>query len=278
MSWFLFLLVVCLLNMILSEVSSSINASVKNTGAGAAIMGDDDADFRMIQSLFRVAQKDPNTNVCSVFLWNPVSFAKYTLCNYLVRGKVVEGRHGRKYVRIRSGSVLGALYPCSQWAPDTCIKCGASFDDHLRKSWRRKWESPFDRKLDQTLLDAATSGKSEFQQEADCIYYSKGEFELDTCKGLSENNKPNKYHDEISLAKGRPLNFHLKYLGRSDSLSSGRRQRKRVFMKQAFYKTPPLVRKDESILAYYIRNKVLKHMDKFLKLQTMENYKRWEAR
>ena len=258
--------------------------NIEVTGTAVACSGTAtcmDGASLVIQSLFRAAANDPT--VCSMFLWNPFSFAKYKLCNRLLRGKIVEGRHGRKYVRIRPGSILDMLYPCSQWAPDTCARCGGSFDQHLVKSWKKKWNTPFDRKLDEILLSAIVSGKSEFQHEADCIYFKKGEFELDTAKSppkMSHLNKKrqNIYDNGLSLEKGRPLNFHLIYFSRSDPAPPGRLQRRRFFMSQAFYKTPSISGKDGPFLAYYIRSKALKQMDKLLKLQTIENYKRWEAR
>lgn len=234
-----------------------------------------------IQSLFLSFSR----HTCSQFLWNPMSFAKHRMCNHLIKGKIEEGKYGRKYVRIAPGSILSMLYPCKQWGPDRCLICGQSLEDHMRKSWQRKKKrtssvSAYDDYLDKVLYDAATSGSDYFQFEADCIYYNSGMFEIHSRSHQQHHrkgtNKSRQRSDEaFSLEKGRPLNFHLRYLKNivesGDDLSDTRK-----IMPLAFYRVPR-ARCPSFGPKGFIRRSVLRKMDKMIRTQTLENFKRWES-
>lgn len=54
-----------------------------------------------------------------------------------------------KFVRIRPNSVLENLYPPSRHAPDRCLVCGHSFDNHLKSWWFPHIYSSFDQHITQ---------------------------------------------------------------------------------------------------------------------------------
>ena len=121
----------------------------------------------------------------------------------------MEGKGGKKYVRIQPGSMLEVLYPCSQWAPDRCVLCGDSFGAHLKQWWRGQWDKPFDQFLDRSLWDAVTMGGEDFSMEADCIYYGlKHKFELKATHRRSKKHRRISAKDDgyVQLERGRPLN------------------------------------------------------------------------
>mmetsp|Transcript_26436 Transcript_26436/g.78195 ORF Transcript_26436/g.78195 Transcript_26436/m.78195 type:complete len:352 (+) Transcript_26436:3-1058(+) len=85
---------------------------------------------------------------CRIFVWDVVSAVRFALCIRMLRENLYEGLGGRKFVRIRPGSILQSLYPCSDHAPDRCAICGFSFPDHLGEWWKPWLRSPFDTHLD----------------------------------------------------------------------------------------------------------------------------------
>ena len=49
-----------------------------------------------------------------------------------------------KFVRIKPGSILESLYPCSQYGPDKCLICGTNFQTHLNHWWGTKMQKDKD--------------------------------------------------------------------------------------------------------------------------------------
>ena len=249
---------------------------------------DTSTTLALIHSFFRSGSAE----ACSFFFWNPISFAKYKVCNHVLKGKVIEGKYGKKYVRIPKHSLLEMLYPCEQYAPDRCALCKKGFEHHLKRSWKRRWNSHFDTYLDQTLNDSIVHGSADFQNEADILYYREGEFEI---KPLDRADFPNKSRRksrvEHELKKGAPFNFHLRYLKRSATPKQRlsrqkershiypqfRRNSKRFVLPHAYYKVDRLFDPNKRTTNYF-REIVLRRMDELLKRQTIENFKRWESR
>lgn len=95
-----------------------------------------------------VANQD-GPRVCSLFLWDVASACRYHMCTRMLRDNLYEGLGGKKFVRIRPGSLLQSLFPCSDHAPDRCAICGFSFPEHLGEWWRPWLRSPYDDHLDQ---------------------------------------------------------------------------------------------------------------------------------
>eukprot|EP00565_Helicotheca_tamesis_P005978 CAMPEP_0185734888 /NCGR_PEP_ID=MMETSP1171-20130828/23742_1 /TAXON_ID=374046 /ORGANISM="Helicotheca tamensis, Strain CCMP826" /LENGTH=270 /DNA_ID=CAMNT_0028405015 /DNA_START=62 /DNA_END=874 /DNA_ORIENTATION=+ len=87
-------------------------------------------------------------SACGFYMWDVISAVKYHWCMRLLRDNLYEGKGGKMFVRIRPGSILEALYPCSRHSPDRCIFCGMTFQDHLTKWWEPKLSSPYDDHLD----------------------------------------------------------------------------------------------------------------------------------
>jgi len=88
---------------------------------------------------------------CSFYVWDMPSALLYKWTQHLLKDCVYEGRGGKKFVRIRPGSVLQLLYPSSSnYSPDKCLICGGCFRDHLRLWWAKHLYTPYDRLLDET--------------------------------------------------------------------------------------------------------------------------------
>lgn len=97
---------------------------------------------------------DPQVRrACRLFIWDVPSALLYRWCNHLQKGCEYEGRGGKRFVRIRPGSMLQALYPCSRYAPDRCLVCGGKYLDHLTLWWFKHMYSPLDQMLDRDLKE-----------------------------------------------------------------------------------------------------------------------------
>jgi hypothetical protein len=62
-----------------------------------------------------------------------------------------------QFVRIRPGSMLQLLYPCSRYSVDKCLLCGGTFRDHLTLWWSKHLYTPYDRYLDQVFHESLTN-------------------------------------------------------------------------------------------------------------------------
>lgn len=85
---------------------------------------------------------------CGFYLWDAPSALLHKWCHHLMKDCVIEGRGGKKFVRVQPGSMLQLLYPCSRYSPDRCLICGGTFRDHLTLWWSKNLYTPFDRLVD----------------------------------------------------------------------------------------------------------------------------------
>uniref|UniRef100_A0A7S2RDF1 Uncharacterized protein n=1 Tax=Eucampia antarctica TaxID=49252 RepID=A0A7S2RDF1_9STRA len=98
-----------------------------------------------------------SSSSCRFFLWDGISAVKYYTCERLMRERVYEGLGGKKFVRIRPGSILDSLYPLSNHSPDRCSSCGQSFHQHLATWWFPRLYSSYDLYLDKVFQRATTT-------------------------------------------------------------------------------------------------------------------------
>ena len=94
---------------------------------------------------------------CGLYVWDAPSALLYWWCRHLEKDCIYEGRGGSRFVRVRPGSVLQLLHPCSQHSPDRCIICGGCYRDHLILGWVKHLYKPFDRMLDKEYNDCLVS-------------------------------------------------------------------------------------------------------------------------
>jgi len=139
---------------------------------------------------------------CNFYLWDAGSALLHKWCNHLIKDCIYEGMGGKKFVRIRPGSILQLIYdPKSNYSPDRCCFCGGYFRDHLTLWWSKKHlYKPFDLWLssDQENYGAAPmpnkSGKrSKRTQQIDTVFL-KHRYH----KKLDRSDEEQKDHDRMS--------------------------------------------------------------------------------
>jgi len=75
---------------------------------------------------------------CKFFLWNFISYVKFKETTSLIHENTIEGLGGKRFVRVKPGSLLERWYPqlrANQLKTDGCALCGHSFRDHLEYWW-----------------------------------------------------------------------------------------------------------------------------------------------
>lgn len=75
---------------------------------------------------------------CKFFLWNFISYIKFKETTSLVNENTIEGLGGKRFVRVKPGSLLERWYPqlrTGQLKTDGCALCGHSFREHLEYWW-----------------------------------------------------------------------------------------------------------------------------------------------
>mmetsp|Transcript_595 Transcript_595/g.771 ORF Transcript_595/g.771 Transcript_595/m.771 type:complete len:258 (-) Transcript_595:514-1287(-) len=75
---------------------------------------------------------------CKFFLWNFISYIKFKETTSLVNENTIEGLGGKRFVRVKPGSLLERWYPqlrAGQLKTDGCALCGHSFREHLEYWW-----------------------------------------------------------------------------------------------------------------------------------------------
>lgn len=117
---------------------------------------------------------------CKFFLWNFVSFYKYSETTYHIKQNTFEGKGGKKFVRIQPNTVLEKWYPqlrAGKLKTDACFLCGHSWKDHLEYWWycrRRKGgvSSAFEQSMEKSAVDReekfAYHKKFVYQMESGC--------------------------------------------------------------------------------------------------------------
>ena len=133
---------------------------------------------------------------CKFFMWDFISYIKFKETTSQVKENTIEGLGGKRFVRVKPGSVLERWYPqlrANQLKVDGCFLCGHSFRDHLEYWWWCKKSS--------------TGGYSNFESVI-------GE-------GISDNKRHsfhNKYVNELDVNK---LERHHKGLEVRTSFEGG---------------------------------------------------------
>jgi hypothetical protein len=77
-----------------------------------------------------------------------------------ILASVLAGRGGKRFVRVRPGSMLQLLHPCNRYSPDRCILCGGCYQDHLILGWAKHLYKPFDRLMDRMYDDSLMAMKA----------------------------------------------------------------------------------------------------------------------
>mmetsp|Transcript_3169 Transcript_3169/g.5557 ORF Transcript_3169/g.5557 Transcript_3169/m.5557 type:complete len:264 (-) Transcript_3169:229-1020(-) len=75
---------------------------------------------------------------CKFFLWNFISYIKFKETTSLVKENTIEGLGGKRFVRVKPGSLLERWYPqlrANQLKTDGCFLCGHTFREHLEYWW-----------------------------------------------------------------------------------------------------------------------------------------------
>jgi hypothetical protein len=75
---------------------------------------------------------------CKFFIWNFISYIKFKETTSQVKENTIEGLGGRRFVRVKPGSLLERWYPqlrANQLKVDGCFLCGYSFREHLEFWW-----------------------------------------------------------------------------------------------------------------------------------------------
>lgn len=112
-----------------------------------------------MKSSGRWHRKLPSTNDpyltdcrCRFFIWDFLSFYKYHETLSLARQNTLEGKGGKKFVRLQQDSRLEKWYPQLRQGilkTDGCALCGYSYKDHLLFRWHCRTKkgdvSEFDR-------------------------------------------------------------------------------------------------------------------------------------
>jgi len=98
---------------------------------------------------------------CGFFVWDVMSASRYHVCIRLLRESVYEGLGGKKFLRMKQGSVLASLYPLSMHGPDRCLICNQSFHRHLMTWWFPKRYTPYDLYLDGVNKECSSSDSLE---------------------------------------------------------------------------------------------------------------------
>ena len=134
---------------------------------------------------------------CGLFIWDFPSAFLSRWCHRLQKGCEYEGRGGERFVRIRPGSMLQLLYPCSRYAPDKCLVCGGRYIDHLTLWWFKHMYSPLDQMMDRDLQRAITELPPEKKTDPPRADFANGprfafhrRYVLDAEEALRIKNKP----------------------------------------------------------------------------------------
>ena len=75
---------------------------------------------------------------CNFFIWNFISYIKFKETTFQVKENTIEGLGGKRFVRVKPGSLLERWYPqlkANQLKSDGCLLCGHSFREHLEYWW-----------------------------------------------------------------------------------------------------------------------------------------------
>mmetsp|Transcript_672 Transcript_672/g.772 ORF Transcript_672/g.772 Transcript_672/m.772 type:complete len:327 (+) Transcript_672:82-1062(+) len=141
-----------ILNLILFLLSTTVLLSKSSSSSKSSPSSSQYHRYNN-QQHSQLPQRKPISNfksrsACDFFIWDGISALKYKLCNRLLRDRVYEGLGGKKFVRIKPGSILEVLYPPSQYGPDKCLICGHSFHNHLVCWWYSMLYTPYDLYLD----------------------------------------------------------------------------------------------------------------------------------
>jgi hypothetical protein len=105
----------------LNETSGRSNMNGPKRGAGNVL----DSEY--------YGSDDNDNSACGLYVWDFFSATKYHMCRKAMRDCVYEGRGGKKFIRVKRRSLLGALYPCDKHSSDRCIFCHQPSLAHRRK-------------------------------------------------------------------------------------------------------------------------------------------------
>ena len=75
---------------------------------------------------------------CKFFLWDFISYIKFRETTALVKENTIEGLGGKRFVRVKPGSLLERWYPqlrANKLKTDGCFLCGHTFREHLEYWW-----------------------------------------------------------------------------------------------------------------------------------------------
>lgn len=95
---------------------------------------------------------------CSVYVWDAPSALLRTWSDHLLRNCIIEGKGGKKFMRVPSGSLAALLYPARNLSKSRCILCGGRFESHLRLWWHKYLYIPWDRLTDSMREEASAKG------------------------------------------------------------------------------------------------------------------------
>lgn len=91
-------------------------------------------------------------------MWDAPSALLRVWSDHLLRNCIIEGKGGKKFLRVPAGSLAALLYPCRKFPKNRCLLCGGNFHNHLRLWWFKYLYLPWDRATDISKEEADDKG------------------------------------------------------------------------------------------------------------------------
>lgn len=154
-------------------------------------------------------QHTSRRTACGVYLWDAPSALLFFWTNHLLKDCIIEGRGGRKFVRIEPGSILQLLYPSrKRYSPDKCMLCGGSFRDHLLLWWTKcnGLYTPFDLQLDRVYQTGVETYAPAPPKEAKAIRANR------KSNHGAHNSHPSFTHPRVRFQ------YHRKYVSEGEDI------------------------------------------------------------
>jgi len=113
---------------------------------------------------------------CKIFIWNFVSYIKFKETISQVKENTIEGLGGKRFVRVKPGSVFARWYPqlrANQLKVDGCFLCGHSFREHLEFWWWCKKRSTGGYSKFETVIGDSISDDKHYRKYVDELGVNK---------------------------------------------------------------------------------------------------------
>lgn len=213
------------------DMSSSANTRGRNSSSSSSQM------------------KHTSSCHCKFFVWNVLSYLKYKETLYQTRQNTIEGRGGKKFIRMQPGSMLEKWYPqlkSGLLKPDGCVLCGFSYKEHLEYWWRCRRRqggvASFDRYINNASKRLEQDAKKKSRATSEDERFAFHQQYLDEVKARSKQTK-----QKATARKGDSMTeWRDSYnIPAFNPLADGKPKRLMTVLMLSFARTASLLRLDD---------------------------------